>query len=192
MNLREHSLNQSNSFIAGWYIDPALCDDFIDIYKLSNNVVDRSDTYFGYKVIFNFFSELPDYLTEYYVNYLNTIIENYKQIYRYCDIHHERWNLDLKINCQKYEPLKSYDVYHYENDGKYNSVTHSHRRHLVFMTYLNTISDGGETEFLYQQVAIKPEKGLTLVWPAHWTHTHRGMPSNKEKYIVTGYYNYCV
>jgi len=38
---------------------------------------------------------------------------------------------------------------------------------------------------------VKPEKGLTLIWPADWTFTHRGIPSMSEtKYIVTGWYNY--
>jgi hypothetical protein len=59
------------------------------------------------------------------------------------------------------------------------------------MTYLNDLTDGGETEFHYQQVKVKPEKGLTLIWPADWTHTHRGIPSEtQEKYIVTGWLNY--
>jgi hypothetical protein len=42
------------------------------------------------------------------------------------------------------------------------------------MTYLNDVTDGGETGFFYQDVKIKPQKGLTLIWPAIWTHTHKG------------------
>jgi hypothetical protein len=64
-------------------------------------------------------------------------------------------------------------------------------RHLVFMTYLNDIEDHGETEFYHQMLKIKPEKGLTLIWPADWTFTHRGNPSpSEQKYIVTGWFNY--
>jgi len=59
------------------------------------------------------------------------------------------------------------------------------------MTYLNDISDEGETEFLYQKIKVKPEKGLTLIWPTDWTHTHRGIPSQTEtKYIATGWYRF--
>jgi hypothetical protein len=59
------------------------------------------------------------------------------------------------------------------------------------MTYLNDINDGGETEFLYQNIKIKPKKGLTLIFPADWTFTHRGIASStEEKFIVTGWYNY--
>jgi hypothetical protein len=59
------------------------------------------------------------------------------------------------------------------------------------MTYLNDVESGGETEFLYQNLKIKPQKGLTLIWPTDWTHTHRGIPSmEEEKMIVTGWVHY--
>ena len=64
-------------------------------------------------------------------------------------------------------------------------------RHLVFMTYLNDVNNGGETEFLNQRIKFKPQKGLTLVWPADWTHSHRGLVSLTEtKYITTGWLNF--
>jgi hypothetical protein len=59
------------------------------------------------------------------------------------------------------------------------------------MTYLNDVDEAGETEFLYQEIKFKPKKGLTLIWPADWTHTHRGIPSlSEEKYIITGWFNF--
>ena len=59
------------------------------------------------------------------------------------------------------------------------------------MTYLNDIEDGGETEFLYQKIKVKPRKGLTLIWPVDWTHTHRGIVSpSQEKTIITGWYEF--
>jgi hypothetical protein len=40
-----------------------------------------------------------------------------------------------------------------------------------------------------QDLAVKPKKGLTLIWPSDWSHTHRGVPSNtEEKIIATGWY----
>ena len=58
------------------------------------------------------------------------------------------------------------------------------------MTYLNSVEDGG-TEFKYQNLITPAKKGLTLIWPAQWTHTHRGQISGtKEKYIVTGWFNF--
>jgi hypothetical protein len=64
-------------------------------------------------------------------------------------------------------------------------------RHLVFMTYLNDVEEGGETEWFHQNLRIKPEKGLTVIWPSDWTFTHRGLPSTiQDKYIITGWFNY--
>ena len=63
---------------------------------------------------------------------------------------------------------------------------------LVFMTYLNDVEDGG-TQFKYQNLITPAKKGLTLIWPTDFTHTHRGVISQtKEKYIVTGWYSYTV
>ena len=56
------------------------------------------------------------------------------------------------------------------------------------MVYLNDIEDGGETEFLYQSRRIKPVTGRAVLWPAGYTHTHRGNPPLKDaKYIITGW-----
>jgi hypothetical protein len=38
---------------------------------------------------------------------------------------------------------------------------------------------------------VQPKKGLTLIWPADWTFTHRGVPSpTQEKIITTGWFNF--
>ena len=59
------------------------------------------------------------------------------------------------------------------------------------MTYLNDVTDQGETEWLHQNLKIKPKKGLTIFWPTDWTFVHRGITSpSQEKYIATGWYNY--
>jgi hypothetical protein len=59
------------------------------------------------------------------------------------------------------------------------------------MTYLNDVTDQGETEFFHQQIKIKPQKGLTVIWPADWTYTHRGIPSpTQEKFIITGWLSF--
>ena len=56
--------------------------------------------------------------------------------------------------------------------------------------YLNTVEEGGETEFLYQQVKFKPTRNTALLWPGSWTHQHRGNPPvSGNKYILTGWYS---
>ena len=95
------------------------------------------------------------------------------------------FNIVEPINIQYYKPYEGYRAIHCERTG-YNLRTTS--RHLAFQTYLNTVDDGGETEFVYQQYKCKAVKGKTLIWPADWTHSHRGIVSSTEsKYIITGW-----
>ena len=71
--------------------------------------------------------------------------------------------------------------WHYENSGLHTS----HRR-LVIQLYLNTIEEGGETEFLYINKRIKAHQGRLIIFPAAFTHTHRGNPPiGQDKYIVS-------
>jgi hypothetical protein len=59
------------------------------------------------------------------------------------------------------------------------------------MTYLNTVTDEGGTEWYHQNLKVNAEKGKTVIWPADWTFTHRGVPSpTQEKYIITGWFNF--
>ena len=56
-------------------------------------------------------------------------------------------------------------------------------RVLAWMTYLNDVPDGG-TEFKYQDIIAPAKKGLTLIWPPDFTHTHRGVIAKETKYII--------
>ena len=59
------------------------------------------------------------------------------------------------------------------------------------MTYLNDVSEGGETEFPMFGLKVKPEMGKTLIWPAEWTHAHLGaIVKTGKKYIITGWMHF--
>lgn len=90
------------------------------------------------------------------------------------------------FNMQKYEPNEGFFGWHCERAG----VKHSDRL-LVWMVYLNNLTDRGETEFFYQQHFEAPERGKLVIWPSDWTHLHRGVPSPTEtKYILTGWFTH--
>ena len=92
------------------------------------------------------------------------------------------------MKMQRTGPGEGYHVWH----GEQGPGTHANRV-VVYMLYLNNIDDeGGETEFLYQKLRIKPEENLMLLWPASYTHAHRGnlVLCEKHKYIVTGWFYY--
>ena len=90
------------------------------------------------------------------------------------------------FNIQHYAPNEGFLGWHCER-----SQTQTNQRALVFMTYLNDVTDGGETEFYWQNLKVKPVKGKMVVWPTDFTHLHRGITSpTQEKYIATGWYNF--
>ena len=58
------------------------------------------------------------------------------------------------------------------------------------MLYLNDVKDGG-TYFPFQNITTQAVKGDLILWPADFTHPHRGVISDtQEKYICTGWFNY--
>jgi hypothetical protein len=84
---------------------------------------------------------------------------------------------------QKTDLREGYHVWHYESGSRELC-----NRLLTWMVYLNDVEEGGETEFLYQSMRVKPKQGTLLIWPAAFTHTHRGNPPlSNTKYIVTGW-----
>lgn len=78
---------------------------------------------------------------------------------------------------------QGYHVWHYESSSRPMS-----NRLLTYIVYLNDVEEGGETEFLYQSKRYKPEQGTCVIFPAAFTHTHRGNPPiSNTKYILTGW-----
>lgn len=64
-------------------------------------------------------------------------------------------------------------------------------RVVVWTIYLNDVTEGGETEFPVQGVRVQPKKGALCLFPAGYTHLHRGNPPySNDKYILTGWLSY--
>jgi hypothetical protein len=89
----------------------------------------------------------------------------------------------FRIKIQRTLPGQGYHTWHAEDMGQDVSD-----RLMTFIIYLNDVEEGGETEFLYQHKRVKPKTGTCVLWPATYTHPHRGNPPLKgEKYILTGW-----
>jgi hypothetical protein len=92
-----------------------------------------------------------------------------------------------EIKLQMTPPRGGYHVWHCEHGNKFTSD-----RVLAWTLYLNDVPEGeGETEFLWQGVRIQPKAGMLCIFPAAFTHTHRGNPVYScDKYIATGWYEF--
>ncbi len=191
LNLKEYKL-PLESFIQGWYIDESICDDIINLFN------DRKE-YWVKGIVADKVQPDRKQSTDLYVNKNDTTepIFSYRTQLQWCleqyvKIYPELmlggfFNVNTDYNIQYYKKHEGFNFYHYER-----STSHVCLRNLVFMTYLNDVEDGG-TQFKYQNLITPAKKGLTLLWPTDFTHTHRGIISQtKEKYIVTGWYSYTV
>lgn len=88
---------------------------------------------------------------------------------------------DSGYHMQRYQPG---EYYHWHIDGGSHEFS---QRQLVALWYLNDVhGPGGETEFLYQQLKVKPEEGKLVLFPPFWTHEHRAVKlESGVKYIAT-------
>ena len=91
-----------------------------------------------------------------------------------------------RIKIQETSSQGGYHVWHCEHDIR------EPLRNIVYSVYLNTLPTEacGETEFLHQERRISPVENTVVLWPASFTHTHRGNPvyGNTKKYIATGWF----
>jgi len=184
--------NLSPNFIGSWIINPCFCDQIIDHFEnnhqrqrlgvsgkgLNLKIKNRNDI-----TLFPNELKLPE--NQIYNTYFDSLFECYKD-------YNIQWpflasivnHLDIgSFNIGKYSPGQHFQKIHCERSG----IASLHRL-LAFMTYLNDVKDGGSTYFNHYDLEIKPKKGLTLIWPAEWTHSHRGnILRSGYKYIITGW-----
>jgi hypothetical protein len=191
--MKEHAINQLNNFIMGWYSDDtSFCDEMINIHKETPH---KGEGIIGNRGVVKDVKEsidsafYPDSLKWLkYGDVLQKCINAYVNKYNHANTNGNGLSVNEVFNVQHYPVSGGYKVWHSERNS-YSEINLS--RQLVFMTYLNDVEGPGftgGTEFFYQNTKIRAEKGLTLIWPSDWMHTHKGIISNhSEKYIVTGW-----
>jgi len=98
--------------------------------------------------------------------------------------------IDIRCNQMKMQKTsrgEGYHIWHCEQGNGYMN-----NRSLVYMLYLNDLPEeaNGETEFLYQERRIRPKENTMVLWPAGFTHVHRGNAvfGDVDKYVVTGWF----
>lgn len=182
-----------NNFIGVYEnaIDDATCDMFVTHFEklnalnlvfgrpnLGTEIKDKQIEILQPKTV-ELFSNNPIFL-----NFVDSLWGCYKRYVETYDVLNLCGPVDIKaIKLQRTDRSCGYHVWHFEN-----SSNPYRNRLLVWMLYLNDVEEGGETEFLYLNKRIKPKKGTILIWPAGFTHTHRGNPPLAgSKYIATSW-----
>ena len=105
------------------------------------------------------------------------------------DIYRNEYNIN--------DSLASYDfkIHRVQPSGGYHAWHHEHsygfpHRTLVWMVIVESPERGGETEFLHQSMRVEPKVGQLAIWPAGFTHKHRGNPPLEgQKTYLTGWFN---
>ena len=191
--LKPHKDNWKGDFIHGYYIDEKVCDDVIEYFNepdpekqigVYGNAdepdLDKKDSTDLYVHPTNGDPRIRAYLDQ-----LAQAVKCYTGDFPALN-NQSPWHIDTLFNLQHYKPGGGFKVWHHERDAY--AVQN---RMLVFMTFLNTVTDQGGTEFKYQKRIVNAEKGLTVFWPTDYTHIHRGVVSpTQDKYIATGWYHF--
>jgi prolyl 4-hydroxylase len=183
----------SPNFIGSWLIEPnSLCDELIQFFE-SNPSRQRKGVA-GQGVTLDFKKSVDiTILPHETVSKENGIFKSYFDALFSCHTDYlSQWPFLSQVaskleigpfNIQRYHPGEHFQHVHTE---RYSIDTL--QRVLAWMTYLNDMDEGGSTFFTHYGIEIQPKKGLTLIWPAEWTHAHRGnLVSSGSKYIITGW-----
>jgi len=187
------------SFINGCYMPDHICDDLVKyfdenpdryykggVYGIGDNSQFNTDFKASTEIAFYINQDEEDakIMSEYIMN-LNLCIREYEYKYERVKLL-ATYAITEGIQIQKYEPSEGYKAWHCERYGIAQQT-----RCFAFMTYLNDVPDGGGTEFAYYpEIKLKAKKGLTILWPTDFTHTHRGIISQHEKWIITGWFHH--
>lgn len=173
------------NFIRIYKVDKKLCDDLIKYYELNTEYKSEGEIISGVN------KDYKDSIdVKFYNHSTNKTILNFFKILSECVVKYLT-EFDIKfpvitdtINLIQYYPKNGgFKIFHCENE----SVINANKR-LVYMLYLNNVKKGG-TEFKYQNTILEATKGDLVIWPAGFTHLHKGVISkNEEKYIATGWF----
>jgi len=82
-----------------------------------------------------------------------------------------------------------------QNDGYYKEHIDGepwsfnvYNRVAAILCYINTVDEGGETYFRYQDLKVKPQKGAIALFPTSWMYPHEALvPLSSEKLILSSF-----
>ena len=158
LGLKKHTQTHDyDGFIKGWYFkDTSLCDKIINWFEEYEDTHDQETIgiNFGFKDSTDIQLDFNQTLYQEYMEQLKQVTESYLEQFPSANAYDPFGVLDA-TNIQRYTPSQGFHSWHTERrSAKMPGAT----RHLVFMTYLNNVKDGG-TYFKYQNQKIDAIEG---------------------------------
>ena len=189
--------NNNPNFIGTFQIDISLCDKIINFFNENQSLQSKGEVINGVDETKKKSVDIavnpkdlskPDYQNlKIYFDHLFNCYKEYRVQWPFLNEVFEKVDIG-SFNIQMYPPGGHFTKLHSER----TSIKTLHRL-FAFMTYLNDNFEDGETFFEHYSLSVKPKKGKTLIWPAEWTHAHKGnVVSNGSKYIITGWLNIAI
>lgn len=84
--------------------------------------------------------------------------------------------LDIKLKLYSFEPIALLKYSGGQKHGKHYDGPTSSKRGVSAILYLNDNYEGGEIEFPYHNIKIKPEAGMLLLFPPNYAYAHIAHP----------------
>jgi hypothetical protein len=122
----------------------------------------------------------PEYNNEILNSLVSRSFSEYKKTYPTIDMTRDKWQLQ-SWRFKRFPPGKAFSAWHSEHE------TANPYRILCCLLYLSDHNCG--TEFHATGETVLSKKGRIMIFPAFWTHVHRGQvcPDNKERFIMSAY-----
>lgn len=174
-------------------LSPEICKKLIEIHTNDKNTHDgcvftgvnkqvKDTTDLTLYMANDNYIEIKQFLHDEISRHIPLYINNLPKIEKYQKYFDMPYYITMFL-IQKYEKNKGKYLYHCDARADYANCK---KRIFTYLWYLNTIDEGGETEFIHRK--IKPEQGKLLMFPASWTFPHCGhIPISEDKYIATGW-----
>ena len=189
-------------FIGDFSIDPQICDRLVELHRACDRLglVKAGRMYTAGSAEASVdpkkkesldvaVGDIPEdlqnqYGVPLYIRELQRCTHEYLERYRHLRV--AKFGVKESPIIQHYRPGGGFKAEHFERSNLATAT-----RMLVWMTFLNDVTDEGGTRFVYQDATFEARRGRTLVWPSDFTHTHVGVVSpSQHKYIITGWFNF--
>lgn len=193
--MKKKTINTKNNsnFIGSWLIKEDSFTEIINYFndnhekheasKLDTGLLDKSKRDSIELTITP--KEIEQNNLTFFKNYILEIREcfmNYEKEWDYLSKSMEKSYIS-KFHVEKFLIGGHHIDYHFDRIN----ISSSHKA-LSWITFLNNNdANEGSLEFKHFDCSIKPEKGLTLIFPSDWTHVHRqNILKTKEKFTIKG------